>query len=65
MLSMLCILMPMSLSSWRAWIEMAMPASNSTSSTGRSPHGERGLKLVAKKTRLNHEAVALLMESVD
>ena len=35
-----------SLSSWRAWIEMAGIANNDGTITGRSPHGERGLKYI-------------------
>ena len=33
-----------SLSSWRAWIEMQDSTSHTTAQSGRSPHGERGLK---------------------
>ena len=38
--------MSKSLSSWRAWIEITRNTSVMTS-TGRSPHGERGLKSLA------------------
>ena len=34
----------MSLSSWRAWIEMNCSLKPATNCLGRSPHGERGLK---------------------
>ena len=34
----------MSLSSWRAWIEMPKPIPDPSARKGRSPHGERGLK---------------------
>ena len=33
-----------SLSSWRAWIEMPKPIPDPSARKGRSPHGERGLK---------------------
>ena len=36
----------LSLSSWRAWIEMPRWWAASYRTSGRSPHGERGLKFV-------------------
>ena len=54
----------MSLSSWRAWIEMSRCAVSSRMPLGRSPHGERGLKYFRLATHGAVE-VALLMESVD
>ena len=55
----------MSLSSRRAWIEICENAALEVMRTGRSPHGERGLKY--KFGELDDEAkeVALLTESVD
>ena len=40
------VLLVASLSSWRAWIEIATPSGRQTQNLSRSPHGERGLKLV-------------------
>ena len=53
-----------SLSSWRAWIEMTMSRSGARNAARRSPHGERGLKFFDSK-QLHAGQVALLMESVD
>ena len=39
----------MSLSSWRAWIEMTCTKSPRDTFLGRSPHGERGLKLDGRR----------------
>ena len=36
-----------------------------TKNFGRSPHGERGLKLVVSALIVSGQVVALLMESVD
>ena len=38
----------MSLSSWRAWIEISRLSQSYIPSASRSPHGERGLKLTAQ-----------------
>ena len=54
-----------SLSSWRAWIEIITPENVSRGDLGRSPHGERGLKLLCAGMRVAGRVVALLMESVD
>ena len=40
-----------SLSSWRAWIEMWRSADRCAVAAGRSPHGERGLKLAVRHDR--------------
>ena len=39
----------MSLSSRRAWIEMYASGDYNTMQKGRSPHGERGLKLLSRQ----------------
>ena len=54
-----------SLSSWRAWIEIVKPCDLPQYRIGRSPHGERGLKLLIMTNQRKHDIVALLMESVD
>ena len=54
-----------SLSSWRAWIEMIRGSRACGPSPRRSPHGERGLKLLSTCKRRPKLQVALLMESVD
>ena len=54
-----------SLSSWRAWIEISDFVERPPPSAGRSPHGERGLKLTEELIALLKHDVALLMESVD
>ena len=56
---------PMSLSSRRAWIEIAHEAEAGKQSSRRSPHGERGLKLLVPALVLPPPMVALLTESVD
>ena len=43
----------MSLSSWRAWIEIGVSAGAAYIVCGRSPHGERGLKYRTRRTRCN------------
>ena len=53
----------LSLSSWRAWIEISL-AECDVSGFGRSPHGERGLKC-RRRVVATRRRVALLMESVD
>ena len=55
----------MSLSSWRAWIEIERRFSTGSNMVRRSPHGERGLKYIGKLHGLLIGQVALLMESVD
>ena len=44
-----------SLSSWRAWIEIAAIQAWRTPAEGRSPHGERGLKWVTYRV-VHHES---------
>ena len=45
----------LSLSSWRAWIEIQSKTSTALPTYRRSPHGERGLKLLERqKSRGNH-----------
>ena len=56
---------PASLSSRRAWIEIAHEAEAGKQSSRRSPHGERGLKLLVPALVLPPPMVALLTESVD
>ena len=55
----------MSLSSWRAWIEIDCPAMPDMRGACRSPHGERGLKSRQLWQHGGQLVVALLMESVD
>ena len=55
----------MSLSSWRAWIEILDGVLSHISNACRSPHGERGLKYGDFLRKNIDGAVALLMESVD
>ena len=54
-----------SLSSWRAWIEIYLPRVGLYVRSGRSPHGERGLKSDLGFRGDDLVRVALLMESVD
>ena len=54
-----------SLSSWRAWIEIPTPLRRWLKTVRRSPHGERGLKLIRRIDNVVGKVVALLMESVD
>ena len=54
-----------SLSSRRAWIEMQEGEFVGLEASGRSPHGERGLKLITQMNRIPIRNVALLTESVD
>ncbi len=56
---------PWSLSARRAWIEMIMTDDALEMVLGRSPQGERGLKLEAVKAKIRHPVVALRKESVD
>ena len=55
----------LSLSSWRAWIEIKLSGIIQINPRGRSPHGERGLKSDPAESRTRQAQVALLMESVD
>ena len=55
----------MSLSSRRAWIEIIFGSGDYEFITSRSPHGERGLKLLLYLRRKPQHKVALLTESVD
>ena len=55
----------LSLSSWRAWIEMFQIWVFVVMILCRSPHGERGLKLDRAAEKPSDMVVALLMESVD
>ena len=59
------LLKRLSLSSWRAWIEILPTSEHAASLYSRSPHGERGLKLLTPEQSMGENAVALLMESVD
>ena len=43
----------LSLSSRRAWIEMACPTTKTPKTSSRSPHGERGLKSTSSKAGLS------------
>ena len=55
----------MSLSAWRAWIEILLKATTHQNFTRRSPLGERGLKSNNKLSHEELEKVALRLESVD
>ena len=55
----------MSLSSRRAWIEIWVSEHLPEVTSGRSPHGERGLKSTAGFDFGKSVGVALLTESVD
>ena len=55
----------LSLSSWRAWIEILVFLCLLQVVCRRSPHGERGLKFRSGRFRRLRPRVALLMESVD
>ena len=55
----------LSLSSRRAWIEIYNWTLQSNGFTGRSPHGERGLKFAGLSPGTRAGYVALLTESVD
>ena len=57
--------LPLSLSSRRAWIEIWVSEHLPEVTSGRSPHGERGLKSTAGFDFGKSVGVALLTESVD
>ena len=59
------MIMSLSLSSRRAWIEMLIITPGNKGEIGRSPHGERGLKSAIWDRNSIFAVVALLTESVD
>ena len=55
----------LSLSAWRAWIEIVKFINDKDLTNSRSPLGERGLKYILLVSLVSSYSVALRLESVD